>query len=327
MAGTVVFALVASRVSWRWTLVAGLILAILANIGTIGRADHGTLLALRAVAGFGGGLATAVGWSVLGEGRDPSRGFGWGVAGIILFAAIGFALLPWLFSTAGFAGLLFFLAGGLAVCLPFALIVRRRPRAQASDSVAVGGGWSVSGVLSLVSFLAFSTAFTMAWTYMSLVGRDAGLGDDVVAGVFSTTQFFGIAGALCIAAVGGRFGYSGPAIAVLGAGTASIAWLLALSGDPQFFAANAIFQFAWNAGIPIILGVIAARDVGGALFRFAVPLQFVGMAVAPSVAALLIAGENYTWVVICAAGLVLLSLIALLPLMAIRPRKEAPAGS
>jgi len=172
----------------------------------------------------------------------------------------------------------------------------------------------------------FSAAFTMAWTYMSLVGHDAGLEGPAIAQVFSLTQFFGVAGALSMAAVGAAFGFSRPAVVVLGAGAVAIAALTVLSSLAAFFAANAVFQFTWNAGIPIVLGVIAVRSLGGALFRLAVPLQFVGMAAGPSLAALLLDGEDYSLVVWTSAGLLIVSLLALVPLILVRPPSAEPAS-
>jgi predicted MFS family arabinose efflux permease len=329
MAGTIGFAIVGGRVSWRWALFAGLILTIAANLLCIVRNDYASMLALRAVAGLGGGLAAAIGWNVLAQGRDPSRGFGWGTAAIILFAAGGFALLPTLFALGGYAAFLLAFSTAVTACLPLSMVVRRRapPEDVASERPAAGVGRSAAGALSLLSILVFSAAFTMAWTYMSLVGQDAGLEGPAIAQVFSLTQFFGVAGALSMAAVGATFGFSRPAVVVLGAGAVAIASLTALSSFAAFFTANAVFQFTWNAGIPIVLGVIAVRSLGGALFRLAVPLQFVGMAAGPSLAALLLDGEDYSLVVWTSAGLLLVSLLALVPLILLRPPSAKLASS
>lgn len=329
MAGTIGFAIVGGRVSWRWALFAGLVLTIVANLICVVRDDYASMLALRAIAGLGGGLAAAIGWNVLAQGRDPSRGFGWGTAGIILFAAGGFALLPAIFAFGGYAAFLLAFSVALAICLPLALIVRRRaPVEEESDGAqAAETGWSLPGALSLVSILVFSAAFTMAWTYMSLVGQDAGLEGAAIAHVFSLTQFFGVAGALSMAAIGATFGFSRPAVVILGAGAAVIAALTVLNSYAAFFGANAVFQFTWNAGIPIVLGVIAVRSLGGALFRFAVPLQFVGMAAGPSLAALLLRGEDYALVAWTSAALLLLSLLALIPLIFVRAPSAEPAPS
>jgi predicted MFS family arabinose efflux permease len=328
MAGAIGFAIVGGRVSWRWALFAGLILTIAANLVCIVRNDYASMLALRAVAGLGGGLAAAIGWNVLAQGRDPSRGFGWGTAAIILFAAGGFALLSTLFALGGYSAFLLAFSIAVAACLPLALVVRRRAPAEeaSAEAPARGGGWSAPGALSLLSILVFSAAFTMAWTYMSLVGHDAGLEGPAIAKVFSLTQFFGVAGALSMAAVGAAFGFSRPAVVVLGAGAVAIAALTVLSSLAAFFAANAVFQFTWNAGIPIVLGVIAVRSLGGALFRLAVPLQFVGMAAGPSLAALLLDGEDYSLVVWTSAGLLIVSLLALVPLILVRPPSAEPAS-
>lgn len=320
MAGTIGFAIAGERLSWRVALLAGLVLTIAANLACVVRDDYASMLALRAVAGLGAGLAAAIGWNVLAQGRDPSRGFGWGTAGIILFAAGGFAVLPWLFALGGYAAFLLAFSAALAVCLPLAPIVRRRTpdEAMSTNAKSAGEGWSLPGVLSLLSILVFSAAFTMAWTYMSLVGQDAGLEGAAVTQVFSLTQFFGVAGALSMAAIGATFGFTRPAILVLGGGAVVIAALTVMNSYAAFFGANAVFQFAWNAGIPIVLGVIAVRSLGGALFRFAVPLQFVGMAAGPGLAALLLRGEDYGLVVWTSAALLLASLLALAPLILVR---------
>lgn len=318
LAGTIVVALVGGRMSWAALLLTGLVAACVFGAASVGRRGYEEVLILRSLAGLGAGVATAIGWSMLGATRDPSRSFGWGVAGIILFAALGFAVLPKIFAFGGYDALLAALALCSALCLPAALFARRSARGV--ETLAEHGRWSFVGGLALISFLALSTAYPMAWTYMSLAGRDAGVSGEVVAQVFSATQFFGVAGALLIAAIGASRGFVTPATVVLGGGAIATASLVVLQGAPAFFAANAVFQFAWNAGIPIVLGVIADSQVGRTLFRYAVPLQFVGMAAAPGAAAALIRGEDFSRVVWVATALCVLSLLALFPLVLARRR-------
>ncbi len=318
MIASILFTLLAKRMNWRLAFVAGMIIAVVANAATIGAISFHLptlVLPLRGVAGFGAGLTTTIAWAALGLGKNPERNLGWGVAAIIAWPTLGFWLLPWLFSLGHYSAFLIAYSLSLAVCLGLSVFVPRgAPETQ--DNAAHGVSlFSPTGLAALISFLAFSIGFPAAYTYMSLIGRNLGLNDVQVSSALSISQIFGVVGALSIAWACRYFGYLLTSLVVLGGGAAIILAFGLPMGQQGYLSLNCAFQLAWNAGLPLILSVIAVRAASSILLRFAIPLQFIGMAAAPGFAALLLTAQGYDHVVIGSAVLAFLSLLAFLPIV------------
>ncbi|MDE3115744.1 MAG: MFS transporter [Pseudomonadota bacterium] len=329
MVGSVLFTFFAKRMNWRIAFALGMGIAILANLATIGAmALHrdDLFLPLRAVAGFGAGLTTTIAWAVLGLGSNPERNLGWGVAAIIAFPMVGFWFLPWIFSLGHYSAFLIAYSLSLLVCLgfvPFVTTGKDVVEEQVPHGVSL---LSPTGLTALISFLAFSIGFPAAYTYMSLIGRHLGLDDVAVNSTLSISQIFGVIGALSMAWACSRLGYLATALFVLGGGAAVIFAFGLPMGHNIYLALNCAFQFAWNAGLPLILSVIAVRAASSVLLRFAIPLQFIGMAVAPGFAAMLLTANGYGRVEAGSAVLALLSLGAFLPILFHKPQATGQAA-
>ena len=329
MVGSVLFTFFAKRMNWRIAFAVGMVIAILANLATIGAMALGRndlFLPLRAVAGFGAGLTTTIAWAVLGLGSNPERNMGWGVAAIIAFPMVGFRLLPWIFSLGHYSAFLIAYSLSLLVCLglvPFVTDGRDAVEQEAPHGVSL---LSPTGLTALIAFLAFSIGFPAAYTYMSLIGRHLGLDDVAVNSTLSISQIFGVIGALSMAWSCRRLGYLLTSLLVLGGGTAVIFAFGLPMGHSTYLALNCAFQFAWNAGLPLILSVIAMRAASSVLLRFAIPLQFIGMAMAPGFAAMLLTANGYGRVVAGSAVLALVSLGAFLPILFHKPQATGQAA-
>ena len=322
MAGSVLFTFFARRMNWRIAFAVGMVIAIVANFATTGAMALGRndlFLATRVVAGFGAGLTTTIAWAVLGLGKNPERNMGWGVAAIIAFPMLGFFLLPWIFSLGHYAAFLIAYNLSLLICLGFVPFVTTGAEMVEEETPHGVSLLSPTGLTALVSFLAFSIGFPAAYTYMSLIGRGLGLDDVAVNSTLSISQIFGVIGALSMAWSCRKLGYLWTALVVLGGGAAVIFAFGLPMGRTGFLALNCAFQFAWNAGIPLILGLIAVRAASSVLLRFAIPLQFIGFAAAPGFAAMLLTASGYGQVVIGSAALALVSLGAFFPILFHKP--------
>jgi cyanate permease len=158
---------------------------------------------------------------------------------------------------------------------------------------------------------------------MSLIGREAGLDDDQINGILSITQFAGVAGALSISILTERVRHRWLALAIYGVGIAGLfAFDLGLT-YVTFLVLNAIFQFCWNAGQPLMLAIIASRQSTGQLLRFAIPLQFIGMGLAPSIAATMLdISGGYTLVIIASGLAAIGSFLAIMPFILKLKRRQ-----
>ena len=328
MAGTVVFAFFATLYCWRRVMAGALVLLVLANILTIAVGSVANLMPLRAAAGFGAGLVTAVGFASLANTMRPGRNYGWLIACVIGFSAIGFALLPAIFGLGGYNALISI----YTVMVVISLIATRyltsdhEEKPESNAGLGLSNILSTPGLLSLSSVLLFFIGYTSAWTYMSLIGRDAGLNDTQIASVLSTTQFFGVAGALSISFLSERMRHRWLAITIYGIG---VLGLFALNLDltfAVFLGLNAIFQFCWNAGQPLLLAIIASRQRTGELLRFAIPLQFIGMGIAPSIAATVLSmSGGYSLVIVFSGLAAIASSLAIAPFILKLQRKPIEA--
>ncbi|KFG89335.1 Major facilitator superfamily MFS_1 [Sphingobium herbicidovorans NBRC 16415] len=100
-----------------------------------------------------------------------------------------------------------------------------------------------------------------------------------VSHILSISQFAGVAGALSIVLL--------QAAVILLVGAVSIFAFAIDQSYALFLGLNGLFHFCWNAGQPLLLGIIASRDTGGGgrLLRFAIPIQYIGLAIGPAFAA------------------------------------------
>ena len=324
-AGTVLFALIATLIDWKRVMGGAIALLIAANLLTIFMGNEGNLLPLRSLAGLGGGLITAVGFASLANTLKPGRNYGWLIACVIGFSAVGFAVLPLIFGAGGYKALLWVYTVILAFCMIASRFVTSdHKEVRVADGVdAAGKLFSPMGLLALGSVLLFFIAYMGVFTYMFSIGGGNGLDDTQVISVLSITQFFGVAGALAVSFLASRVRHRYLAVMIY---TAGIIGIFAFKLDIAFgvfLALNAVFQFCWNAGQPLLLAIIASRQSSGAIMRFAIPLQFIGMAIGPAIAATVLDKTGGYGPVITVSGiLALLSFVMIAPFILKLKRRE-----
>ena len=324
-AGTVLFAFIASLFDWKRVMATAIIVLIVANLLTIFMGNSANLLALRSLAGLGGGLITAVGFASLANTQNPGRNYGWLIACVIGFSAVGFAVLPLIFGAGGYKALLWVYTAMVTACLIASRYVtsdHKEVRVEAGADEA-GKLLSPMGILALLSVLLFFIAYMGVFTYMFSIGGGNGLDDTQVISVLSITQFFGVAGALTISFLASRVRHRWLAIAIYVAGIIGIFAFKLDIAFGVFLALNAVFQFCWNAGQPLLLAIIASRQAGGAIMRFAIPLQFIGMAIGPAIAATVLDKTGGYGPVVTVSGiLALLSFLMITPFILKLKRKD-----
>lgn len=331
MVATVIFAFVSRRLPWRRAYALGLLVMVIGNLVSIFANTPEMLAVCRIVTGIGAGLVTAIGFAAIAETRDPTRNFGWMVASIIGYSAVVLLLMPTLFDLGGYDALLIGYALVSLLCLPLVPSLAHRDTASASVDHAHSRDvrlLSWRGMFGVLSVLVFFVGYAAAWTYMALVGRQAGLPDRQVAYALSISQLFGVAGAMTIVILARRVSDRTQAVGVLSIGAAGIAAFAMHQNYITFLALNCLFQFAWNAGQPLLLGINASGDRSGALLRIAIPLQYVGLAAGPALAALMVdLRYDYGIVMLVASVIALTSLLCILPILfGIRPPTDEVDG-
>lgn len=329
MVATVIFAFIGRRLPWQRFYALGLLVITIGNLASIFGDTTEMLAVCRIATGIGAGIVTAIGFAAIAETRDPTRNFGWMVASIIGYSGVVLLLLPSLFDLGGYDALLIGYAAVSLLCLPLVpSLVHRETAIVVADHADLQDIRLLSwrGALGVLSVLVFFVGYAAAWTYMALIGRDAGLADRQVSYALSISQLFGVLGALAIVILARRVSDRSQAIAILSVGAAGIGAFAMHQNYASFLALNCLFQFAWNAGQPLLLGINVSGDRTGALLRIAIPLQYVGLAVGPALAAATVdIRHDYGAVMLSASVIVFASLLAILPLL-FGPRPSAEAS-
>lgn len=331
MLATVLFAFVSHRVNWRKAYGRGLVIVALANVGSVLLAAGTLFTALRAIAGAGAGIVAAIGFATLGETENAPRNYGWAVATIIGYSGLALWALPALFALGGYHAFLIAYAVLSAACLPLVPHLTRRTESETAGlDETPAGKWALSpvGALAVGSMLVFFTGYAAAWTYMALIGRDLGLDEGQVAHALSLSQFAGVAGALAIVIQSGKVHDLIQSCVILAAGAAAIFGFTLQQDYGVFLALNCVFQFCWNAGQPLLLGIVASRDDDGRMLRFTIPMQYIGLAAGPAFAAYQLGSHSDYRAVMIGAGVVAaIAPIAIAPLILSRKPRAQTTGA
>lgn len=326
MLATVLFAFVSDRINWRKAYALGLVLVVTANVGSVLLAAGAPFTALRTIAGAGAGVVAAIGFATLGETENAPRNYGWAVATIIGYSGVALRVMPALFAIGGYHAFLLMYALLTAACLPLVpfLSHKKGVGGEISETVASEkAGITPVGILAIASMFIFFTGYAAAWTYMALIGRDLGLNESAVAHALSLSQFAGVAGALAIVIQSGKVHDMVQAGAILAGGALAILAFTLPQDYAMFLALNCIFQFCWNAGQPLLLGIVASRDSGGRLLSFTIPMQYIGLTAGPAFAASQLGSQsNYQAVMLGAGVIAAIALVAIAPLILTRKPKS-----
>ncbi len=329
--GAIAFAIIGNRIDWFRATLAGGILMVLMNMLSMYLDTYAPFAAARLGAGVGAGLVTGIAWAILAQSTNPARNFAWATMGIIAFSALMFWQLPNIFAGGTYDHFLMVFSICVLVSLGVAFIAVEYKRGISGATEQIGHAsvpvMSVVGLISVTSILIFHLGYMAAYTYMSLIGEANGLSaEKQIASALGLSQLAGVAGAFAVAWLGEKIGYlrSTAIVVILGA-----VGILALTGSldyPKFLTLNLVFQFCWNSGMPLILGIVALGDRTGGLIKVAVPLQFVGMSAGAALASRIVdSGASFNTVLMVAAVISVLSLLAIGPL-GMRIHKDAAAA-
>lgn len=281
-----------SRVRWRLLMAVSLVAMVLANLASTLTDSLFVLYVLRFIAGVGGGTIVAVSYAMIGQTTRMNRNFGWALFFVLLYGAIVFPLLPPVYSAFGINGAFVFFAL-FAVCgLPF---VKGLPDTGGGVSEADPDAVDLPTrykTLAVGSMLLYFIGQIAVWSYFYRFGIRYGLGEQAVGSALSVSQFAGLAGALSVVAFSRRvrkdlalfIGIVGSAV-VIGAMFGTHAFI-------GFVAIACVYQFLWNMTHPYLLGALARFDPSGRLIVYGTAMQFLGIAVGPALAAMVIVQDS-----------------------------------
>lgn len=285
------------------------------------------LLALRALAGFGAGLAGAAAIAAAAGTPNPERVFAsisfvTALLGIVLIGPIGLSV-----GRFGVAGALVISAGVTLVAFP---LLRRLPRPAASDASSTDrrapGNHTVRGVATLVALFAFMLGQNAVWTFAARIGQSKGLSIETVSLIFAGAAVAGLGGAATSAWVGLRRGRLAPLLLSIAGIVGTIVVLVETESGLVFVACYAAWSFLFAFSMPYFLGLLAALDAHGRWAAMGTGVSGIGAACGPAAVGASVEASGYGVLATLIVAMGLVAAAILVPVVR-NLRRETFSGS
>lgn len=308
--------------NWRVMAVIGLAFLLLGTVASIGANSFESMILARFIAGIGEGIAVSVAFAIFGGTRNPDREFGVYLVVILSVAATFLYFIPAILDMGGKSWVFALIA--IIIVINF-LFVSWLPASHGEDHPASRP--DVQPLPYLLVALGLATVFFYfmaqgeAWAFMERIADAAGLPGETIGAGLALSNIGGIVGALIAAVVNIRFGRALPIII---SAIISIAGLLVLLGEInglRFGLATILYLFAWNLTQPYFSGIMAELDPKGRVVVMMGAVQTAGLGLGPGIVGSMIQGGDFSVVSYFGIGLILLSLITVLSLLAIKQQR------
>jgi predicted MFS family arabinose efflux permease len=323
-AGAVLSAFLVATFNRRLLVLIGVLLSVIANLLCMVLTDYDQILWLRAMAGVGSGIFTAVAVVTLGGTTNPVRAFNILLFGFAISTALELHFLPQLMMNEIY--LLFIVLALL--CAVFVVWIPRRPLneqelSQQESIEDVQENWQLPRTFPILCLIAVCFTYINIggyYTYIELAALADGVADDWISPVLTWSSVFAIVGCV-LALFCARFGlfkpliYSlmvmGGIVVMLAGGIGNINIVVSLFGFMTLWTFIDIFQSA----------MMSHMDRKGSMVALMPSVQGFGQFVGPNVAAsVLDFGMGYSGVFIVSG---IMSLIAMIIYLGIIWRMRA----
>jgi len=311
-ATTVLLAMGAQRFSWRKLLGISVFTCALGNFATVGQSDPQTLAIIRFITGLGSGGLISLTFTMTALTERTDRNFGYIITWVLTFGALGMLAMPSAYKLVGMNGVLVFFGFFCASAMYFIRFMPDSGEAHIGHSQQRSYSALVRRV-TLMAILIYNIAIGIVWAYLFLVGIESGMAEQAVANALTVSQFLGIAGALLVVVFESRFGRWLPLMVGIIGGAASIYLIVGELVTSGYWLAVCGFNFLWNLSMPYMLATLAQFDHRGQTVVHGIAMQMLGMAIGPSIAALLLTRGGYDLVYTAGAVLFIVSAIVILP--------------
>lgn len=284
------------RLDWRLLCGIFVLFSLVGNLVSLGQEQFELLRIVRFITGLGSGGLISLTFSMMGHTLKIDRNMGLIVAAVLTWGAIGLFSLPPLFSAFGPNGFMVVLAVFSGIGL---LVINKLPRfvpahrSDHSDRIKLR---SHKRWMLLAGVFIYNLAIGIVWVYLSLVGINAGISEQTVATVMTISQILGIGGALIAFFLEDRLGHQLPLLTSILLAAGGIALTLGSPTLALFAFGVCLFNLLWNVTQPYIVAMLAGRDDDNKLVSQGVAMQMIGYAAGPTIAAILVTGNGYSFV-------------------------------
>ncbi len=293
-----------------WVLVASIATIVLAvaNWASTGIGNFEAMFVTRFVVGLASGALLAIGMACQSDSDKADHIFGYWVAAQMTVSSVGYILLPRVRESFGVDG--FFLAIALTGLTAFIAILFLPQRGIKRESVANSKHEAiVTSSFALFGALLFFMAQGGVWAFLERLGLAANLSVTQIGFALAISSYLGIVGGL---AKNWATDFMGPlspfAIVVIG----ELGMLVIFATNPgnlMFIVAVCALQFCWAMGMAAFLSSFNLIDQSGGLVLLLMSVAKVGYSLGPALMGWLIVGDDYSYVIMSAAAMVVAGML------------------
>lgn len=323
---TLLGAIYIKRLDLHKVALAGIVIAIIANLLSTLTTDFIALCIIRVVAGFGEGMMVIAGITSLGRTSNRDRWFSVYTFSSVSKSAIVLYFFPSIFNRWDVEGV--FLTLAVLYALPL-LTVRWLATSGSGGASRHGNAASSKGqfpvwvtVMALVSMLLYFNSLGGLWAYIAGIGTTNGFSLEFVSEALTYGMIGGASGSILLGMLGKRARGIFPLLLACSV-MLTCHWIFNGTFNELTFIVTLIFYTAvWSIIAVRLYAVVATGDSSGRFIIASQPVVAAGFAMGPFAASMLVGPENYTPVIAMAATGVILCYIGVLPIL----RKEKMIG-
>ena len=293
--GSLFTSLLLNRINRRLIVIAGIIMAVVANGLCMVYLDYEHTLWLRGLAGIGSGVVVSIALATLGGTSRPALAFNFMLFAFAFTQAGELQILPQLtMNEIYILFIVFFL-----LTLPF---IHWVPAHAAHQSENIGNNVNKYHVLkdqtpNYIPWVCLTAIFFTYisigayWTYIQLAGANVGIEDTFNNQVLVWASFMSLVGCLVATLISDRVGLARPLLLALTAVAWSVSLMVGDVSTANFLASVFAFNFLWIFVDVYQMGSMANFDPGGKYVSLIPGAQGVGQIVGPNLAATLLSYE------------------------------------
>lgn len=309
--GSVLTALLVTRINRRFLAAAGLFLVILANYSSTQSPDLLPLMLSRLFAGIGAGVCYSTCTASLAGSHNSARTFSILLFVLVVMNAFIFYIFPIIDGKWGVNGLFMFY---LLEAVPILLILPWLPRycVEETDEVVLEDEAGGSAIhlhipeilprLCLAAVFSFYILVGAYWAFIERAGAAVNISTEFISGTLTWGQVFSISGTFLAVWLARRFGQSKPLLFAL---MVMVVTMLVLAGKVDritFVFSVFSFSFFWIFIDVFQLGTLSNIDHSGRYAALVPACQGVAQAMAPTLAGTLLSYQlGYSSVMVMCA--------------------------
>ena len=319
-AGALLIVFLIKKLNWQITSLILLGILISGDFLSTMVSEPMTLIALRFINGFVGGMLVGTGFSIIARTDGPDRTFG-----VLLFVqfglgGLGLMLLPGLIPIFGIKILFFTLIAFSLVTLVMLMFLpayeiqeKKVDESVLSNAPEKKLNWTPL-LLALFAIFLFQAGNNSLYAYIIGLGEMYGQKGAMITTTLGVGAWLGLVGAALVVVMSDKYGYMRPLLAsLLLTIVATVAYVYS-NVDWVWITANCLIGITWAFTISYLLGLASRFDLTGQMAAVGGFASKMGLASGPAVAAYLLGENDLTMVVwVAAASLTLCLFVVVIP--------------